>query len=293
MNMPECQSPLGESYLAASPRRGYNDVLSLVTSSGPWSPAAFAGVDIAAMFNAHVTGCYIDPSLRSLRGIDEEPSVLALLMDTPCVSPEDYDAFLAFAHSRGVRRVSWVSTQVSPAKTIRSLGAWHDLIVLERDLTEPSLLVDVLGEVLLTCRAPCLVLPPQWDKPLRVNRMAIGWNGCIEAARAVHAALPLAEAALDVTVLRDGALAIESEEPQAPLFDPVRYLRGHGVNVNERPLYASPLVAGQALLTEAARLSADCLVMGAYGHARVRERILGGATRHVLEHAKIPVLMQH
>lgn len=293
MNMPQSQDPQCASHPVALPRRGYNDILALVTSSGPWSPAAFAGVDIAAMFNSHVTGCYIDPSLRSLRGIDEEPSVLALLMDTPRVSREDCDTFSAFAHSRGVRRVSWVSTQVAPAKTMRSLGAWHDLIVLERDLAEPSVLVDVLGEVLLTCRAPCLVLPPQWNKPLRINNIVIGWNGCIEAARAAHAALPLAEAALHVTVLRDGALSVESEEPKAPPFDPVRYLSGHGVNVSERPLYASPHAAGQVLLAEAKRLVADCLVMGAYGHARVRERILGGATRHVLEHADLPVLMQH
>jgi nucleotide-binding universal stress UspA family protein len=275
------------------PRRGYNDVLALVTSSGPWSPAAFAGVDIAAMFNAHVTGCYIDPSLRSLRGIDNEPTVLALLMNMPHASSDDYDAFSAFARTRGVRRVSWVATQVAPAKTMRSLGAWHDLIVLERDLTEPSVLVDVLGEALLTCRAPCLVLPPGWDKPLRMDRIAIGWNGSIEATRATHASLPLAEAAQQVIVLRDSALALDSEDPQPPPFDPTFYLNSHGVKVSEQVLYTSPLAAGQAILAQAKRLAADCLVMGAYGHARVRERLLGGATRYILQHADMPVLMQH
>ena len=71
MSTTESRLPIYEVDPMARPRKGYNDVLALVTSSGPWSPAAFAGVDIAAMFNAHVTGCYIDPSLRSLRGIDD------------------------------------------------------------------------------------------------------------------------------------------------------------------------------------------------------------------------------
>ncbi len=293
MSTTEGRLPIYEVDPMALPRKGYNDVLALVTSSGPWSPAAFAGVDIAAMFNAHVTGCYIDPSLRSLRGIDDEPSVMALLMDAPHARREDFDAFSAFAHSRGVRHVSWTYTQVGPAKTMRSVGAWHDLIVLERDLAEESLLIDVLGEVLLTCRAPCLVLPPQWDKPLDMKRIVIGWNGSIESTRATHAALPLAEAAERVTVLRDGALRLESEDPQPPAFNAGQYLRAHGVPVTEVPMHASPLVAGEALLAEARRLRADCLVMGAYGHSRVRERVLGGATLHVLQRADIPVLMQH
>lgn len=293
MNIIKSHEPIREVDPMALPRKGFSDVLALVTSSGPWSPAAFAGVDMAAMFNANVTGCYIDPSLRSLRGVDQEPTVMALLVDSPQARREDYDAFAAFAHARGVRHVSWTQTQVGPAKTLRSLGAWHDLIVLESDLAEESLLIDVLGEALLTCRAPCLILPPGWDRPLSLSRLVIGWNGSIEAVRAIHASLALAEAAEHVTVLRDGALPGASEEPQPPMFDPSSYLRSHGVSVSEIPLHTGPMVAGSSMLAEARRLRADCLVMGAYGHARVRERVLGGATRHVLQHADIPVLMQH
>jgi nucleotide-binding universal stress UspA family protein len=266
--------------------------MALVTAAGPWSPAAFAGVDIAAKFNAHLTGCYIAPSLRSLRGIDDEPTVMALLMDARRLERDDYDAFAAFAHARGVKHVSWQSTQVAPAKTMRALGAWHDLIILERDLAEEASILDVLGEALLTCRAPCLVLPPGWDKSMTFTRIVVGWNGGIESIRAVHAALPLAVAADQVIVLKDGALALEKEDRQPP-FDPTIYLRSHGASVSEIPLYASPLNSGPELMRTARRLSADCLVMGAYGHARVRERVLGGATRHILQHAEIPVLMQH
>lgn len=292
MNMPVSENQRHASSPIAATGRGYADVLALVTSAGPWSPAAFAGVDIAAKFNAHLTGCYIDPSLRSLRGIDDEPTVMALLMDARRIERDDYDSFAAFAHARGVKHVSWQSTDVAPAKTMRALGAWHDLIVLERDLADESSMLEVLGEALLACRVPCLLLPPHWDKPLSFSRMVVGWNGGIESIRAVHAALPLAVAADQVIVLKDGALALEKDGRQ-PSFDPTIYLRSHGVSVSEMPLYASPLNSGPELMRTARRLSADCLVMGAYGHARTRERVLGGATRHVLQHADIPVLMQH
>lgn len=287
------EDPVRTATCPITVRKGYSDILALVTSAGPWSPAAFAGVDVAALFGAHVTGCYVDLSLRSLRGADDEPTVMALLMDVPQASRDDYDAFSAFAHARGVHHVSWMCAQAAPARMMRSLGAWHDLIVLERDLVESSLLVDVLGEALLTCRAPCLVLPPRWDKPLSFKRIVIGWNGGIEAARAIHASLPLAQMAGHVTVLRDSALAdVGEDQPPQPL-DPVAYLHRHSVEVSGKVLDASPLIAGKAILAEVARLGADCLVMGAYGHARTRERVLGGATRHVLQHAEIPVLMQH
>lgn len=285
------QDGLYDPTMLITTKKGYADVLALVTSTGPWSPAALASLDIAAKFNAHVTGCYVDPSLRSLAGIDSEPTVMALLVDEQRVARGDYEAFRALALSRGVRHVSWQSTQVAPAKTMRALGAWHDLIVLERDLAEESRLIDVLGEALMTCRAPCLVLPPYWDKPIGMKRLAIGWDGSIESIRATHAALPLVLLADHIVILRDSALA--SGEGRQPSFDPVMYLRSHGANVSEKLLHATPKSSGASLLSEAKKLSADCLVMGAYGHARVRERVLGGATRHVLQHAEIPLLMQH
>lgn len=285
------QDGLYDPTMLMTTKKGYADVLALVSSTGPWSPAALASLDIAVRFNAHVTGCFVDPSLRSLVGVESEPTVMALLVDEKRVEESDYEGFRALALSRGVRHVSWQSTPVAPARTMRALGAWHDLIVLERDLVEEARLIDVLGEALMTCRAPCLLLPPHWDKPVGTKRMVIGWDGSIESIRAIHAALPLVLLAEQVLILRDSAM--ENEERRQPVFEPVSYLRSHGANVSQKLLHATPKNSGAALLNEAKKLSADCLVMGAYGHARVRERILGGATRHVLQSAEIPLLMQH
>jgi nucleotide-binding universal stress UspA family protein len=276
-------------------RKGYRDVLALVTSTGPWSPAAWAALDIASTFGANLTGCYMDPSLRSLRGVDDEPTVMALLMDAPRQCTEDQKAFRAFADAAGVCEAGWIAAREAPAKILRKLGAWHDLVVIERDIAIESAQLDVLGEVLLTCRVACLVLPPRWDRPARFKHVVAGWNGSIESARAIHAALPIAMNADRVTVLTDRAVLEREGAEQDPGFHPLDYLRAHGVSAKEERVSVGPMESGRMLLHKAERLSADCLVMGAYGHARVRERILGGATRHVLQNAPLPLplLMQH
>ena len=82
------------------------------------------------------------------------------------------------------------------------------------------------------------------------------------------------------------------DEP-APDFDPVRYLARHGIAAQRKTLRTKPSHAGEALLAATVHDRSDLLVMGGYSHSPVRERILGGATRHVLAHAPLAVLMRH
>lgn len=269
------------------------DVLALVTSTSPWSPAAVAAATLAATFEARLTGCYVDPSLRMLHGGEPDPSVVALLLDTPHENAADRDAFLAMARESGVHRASWMVTLAGIAQTTRQLGAWHDLIVIERDMIDADNAFDVLGEALLTCRTPCLLLPPAWSGAIRMDRLALAWNGSIESIRAIHASLPFAHAASDVVLLDGEPPSYEDEQQHAPHFDPAAYLANHDIKARIRRVHATPSEAGVALLHEIEAAKTDLLVMGAYGHSRVRERVLGGATRHVLQHIKVPVLMQH
>lgn len=269
------------------------DVLALVTSISPWSPAAIAAAALAAAFDARLTGCYVDPSLRMLHGGEPDPSVLALLLDTPHENAGDHEAFLAMARESGVHRASWMVTRAGIAQTTRQLGAWHDLIVLERDMIDADRAFDVLGETLLSCRTSCLLLPPSWSPPVRMDKVALAWNGSIESIRAIHASLPFVHAASDVVLLDGESPSYEDEQERAPHFDPVAYLANHGIKARTRRVHATPNEAGVVLLREIEAAKADLLVMGAYGHSRVRERVLGGATRHILQHVDVPVLMQH
>jgi nucleotide-binding universal stress UspA family protein len=120
------------------------------------------------------------------------------------------------------------------------------------------------------------------------KRPVIAWNGSVEAARAVSAALPLLHNAAKVTVLMFANQGGSSE----PGADIAQYLVRHGIEV-EVKVCPPASDAGHAILSEAAKLQADLLVMGAYGHSRFREMVLGGATRTILSELPLPVLMTH
>lgn len=269
------------------------EILALVTSSGPWSPAVMAAFALAKPWDSHVTGCFIDAALRTMRGLDAEPSVLSLLLELPRDTQGEAEAFATLGRRCGVEGASWVCAQTGLARSMYQLGAWHDLIVLDRDIGNDDGGFELLGEALLGCRKPCLVLPPGWDKELAFERVLLAWNGSVEAVRAMHAALPFLAMTREV-VLLDGAVATQEDEGTImSQFHPLEYLARHGIVATRRRIHVSAHEAGDALLHEARRMNADMLVMGAYGRSPLRERILGGATRRVLGRATLPVLMQH
>ena len=119
--------------------------------------------------------------------------------------------------------------------------------------------------------------------------MVIAYDGSGPATRALRSALPLIVAARDVYLL-DGSAG----KPVTPRFDPVRFLERYGVTVVRKHLPGHGL-DGPQLLSRVSRLKPDLLVMGAYGHAPLRERLLGGTTHHVLGATKmdIAVFVQH
>jgi nucleotide-binding universal stress UspA family protein len=281
------------SAVISPPAGAPTDVLALVSACSPWSPAAHLAVALAADFGARITGCYVDPSLRTQQGGENEPSVLALLMDLPHENSRERDAFHELARHAGVSHALWTATRTGIARTLRQLGAWHDLAVIERDMACEGDSLAILSEALLTSRTTCLILPPSWRVRSRFARLVITWNGSIESARAIHAALPFARLAEEVWLIDGETPAYEDDQERTPHIDPLTYLAHHGIHVRSRRIHAAPHDAGAALLREVNDLQADLVVMGAYGHSRVRERVLGGATRHVLQNVSVPVLMQH
>lgn len=270
-----------------------NDIVALVTSSDPWSPAVAVGISLAARWDGNLTACYVEPTLRMMSGADLEPSVLGLLLQPREEDGGERAAFAMHVHRFGVREASWTTTHCGLAPTLRQLSAWHDLAVLERDMVEAAHVFDILGEAMLGSRIPCLVLPPHWDREIALDQVAVCWNGSIEAARAIHGALPFLQAAGKVILIDGEQHTLDDTVLSMPRLDPLSYLRRHDVTSRLRHIQVPPHQAGEALLQEAHDMHAGLLVMGAYGHSRLREHVLGGATRHVLAHAQIPVLMQH
>lgn len=151
----------------------------------------------------------------------------------------------------------------------------------------------IVEAALFSSGRPILVVPYAGRFETVGRRVLVGWNASREAARAVNDALPLIAGAESATVLainpRHGSIG-HGEEPGA---DIALHLARHGLKVQVEHSVAPEIGAGDLLLNRAAELPADLLVVGAYGHARLRELVLGGVTRTLLGHMTVPVLMAH
>jgi nucleotide-binding universal stress UspA family protein len=121
----------------------------------------------------------------------------------------------------------------------------------------------------------------------------VGWDSSREATRAINDAMPLLQAAQAVTVLAIDPTDGPAGHGEMPGADIALHLARHGVKATIESTVSAGIGIGNVLLSRASDLGADLLVMGAYGHSRVRELVLGGSTRTVIESMTLPVLMSH
>ncbi|MCC6006993.1 MAG: universal stress protein [Rhodobacteraceae bacterium] len=168
-----------------------------------------------------------------------------------------------------------------------------DLTVLPRPYGRPDAEegAAVLEAALFEGDASLLVVPPGTSR-LEANRIVVGWNESQEALRAVRAAMPLlTEAeAVDIVIVDPGRQAEDEADPGSELS---AMLARHGVSVSVSVLAKTRPGIADTMARHVVDTGADLMVMGAYGHSRFRQSILGGATRDTLENAKVPVLMAH
>lgn len=292
MNVSHPARPLSPS-TAAHVVPVWSDILALVSSTSPWSPAALTAAALTQSHGSVLTGCYIEPELRCLMGADTEQPEFTLLRQRPsqCAERLAEPEFRALASRYGINRARWEVAATGIARTLRQLAPWHDLVVMERDLAGEDRVVEVLGEALLACKVPCILLPSGPAAFQDFPRVVVAWDGSMEATRSLHAALPLLRSATKI-VLLDGS-ARSSEEDVVPNLDPCDYLSGHGIGVRRQAIHADARTAGSVILEHARLHEADLVVMGAYGHSTLRERVLSGATRYMLRHAGLPLFMLH
>lgn len=271
------------------------DVLIIVGS--PSDTATLVGSRLAARAGNSVTGCAVSPAFLGGHAFQAEASVVALLEPSPSTQRRDDlrpsgegAAFIRRAVTAGAHQPQWAVVGNDPGRDLSALSAWHDLIVVQRPgdtLADP---VAGLEQLQRNTGLPCLVLPTVCAPGSVFERVLLAWDGSQPATRAVRVALPLVAAAREVIVL-DGS--DPSAARAGPAFDPVTFLARHGVDASHHRLHTSPGAAGAALLAKAHHVKADLLVMGAYGHTPLRERIVGGATRHVLVHGHLATLLYH
>ena len=164
---------------------------------------------------------------------------------------------------------------------------YHDLVVMAR---EPALSQDRLTSVLMHSGRPLLIAPP---KPVEVlgRNVAIAWKAGSEAARALTAAMPILDRASSVSILLVSENAAGDHIDRNTAERLAKLLSRHGISAHVRMNYSPSGSSSRALQEMAYNDGADLLVMGAYGHSRLRQFVFGGVTRDMLADCAIPVLM--
>jgi nucleotide-binding universal stress UspA family protein len=190
--------------------------------------------------------------------------------------------------SNGDVTASWHEEEGKMATVIRPWGRLADLVAVARPDRERDLGMNTLMAALYHTGRPVMMVPPRDSLPEAVGRrIAIAWNGDMQAARAVALSLDLLREAEQVTILDGG-----SEHPATSGTEVQRYLAHNGVEAELKSMNAES-DPGKVILKTAHAVGADMLVMGAYSHSRERESVFGGATQHVVDHADLPVVMVH
>ncbi|NKK71040.1 universal stress protein [Rhizobium leguminosarum bv. viciae] len=184
-------------------------------------------------------------------------------------------------------------------------GAWADEAIAERalyvDLTligrraarDPELFRRVVSGALFQAPAPLLLNPTDQPAKLNPHIVLVAWNSSREAARAVQQALPMLERAEQVRLVLVDPLLKTSTSGDDPGADIAAYLARHGVPVAAETVSSGGKSVQEILKQRAAEIGAELIVMGAYSHSRLRERIFGGVTRSMMETCNRPLFLSH
>ena len=264
---------------------------------GAHDPAGDYAISIAETFQAHVLGV----------AFSYEPIIPGTVMGG--IPPEfiesqraesDQRAQAAVGHFETAAKrvgVSYetriVSASISgAADRLGRLARRFDMVVVGQPEREKSVPDEVVDEgVLFESGRPVIFVPFIQKNGLKLDRVMVCWDGSRAATRAIADSLPLLRKGKQVEIVMVANGRAKSDEIAG--VDLGQHLARHGLNVEVKRITSPDIDVASTILSYAADTSADFLVMGGYGHSRLREFVLGGVTRGLLESMTVPVLMSH
>lgn len=253
-----------------------------------------AAVKLAQTHDAHLSGLHIIPDIFI-------PAYAEVHIPADILQAQEQQAQAKaeklaekFRHTLEINgcKGEWHCAKGFADQQINRYARYTDLVVLSqtRDESFLSAYADLPDQVVMGCARPVLFIPYIGPKDVIGKRVMVAWSGTRESVRAVNDALPMLQKADSVEVL---AINPPAQAGDIPTADICLHLARHDVKTQASQTVAKDIDVGDVLLSRAADNDIDLIVMGAYGHNRLRESILGGVTKHLLEHMTVPVLMSH
>ncbi len=272
------------------------DILAVAIRLEDDEPTLRAAALLARRFEAHATALILAVHAGSTYAPENAPMSRVL---------EDLSAGARGMAARNRSRIEAWLNEGSHKFAIRDLLIEHallrrevlaharhaDLSIVTRTAATDDAHRHLLDTVLFGSGRPVMLMPPAWRSEQLFDCVVIGWDGSSEATRATHDALPLLRLAHDVVIATVDAKT--SSDGLAPGKALAIHLARHGVNARINNLDGMGRSEGRALLDCAISMGADMLVLGAYGHSRAEEWLLGGVTRELTQCSPIPLFLSH
>ena len=277
----------------------YKDLL-VVLDAGPTNERRLAlAAWLAGRFDAHLIGLHPSSTAQaSLYSAGFDAGLLDVALQDAIKrlearSSKVRNSFETLASHQGLS-AEWRVARGFPGPDTVLHARYADLVILgQRGPGDDALDDPDPAEVVLDAGCPALIVPyaGQFE---RIERHAlIAWNASRQAARAVRDALPLLKGCRKVTVLSVDPKQGIHGHGQEPGADIALHLARHGITVETDRSFTPGGDPASEILSRAADYGSDLIVMGAYGHSRMRELVLGGVTRSILQQMTVPVLMSH
>lgn len=258
-------------------------------------------VSLAEQFQAHLIGLSVVPPVAIISS--GAPDGVPIIFDEHCKlyrqeNPAMKAAFEGATDGRAFVS-EWRDEEADAAHGVADLVLQHaratDLIVAGQ--SDPQWAstdwLDVANRLAIESGRPVVIVPYEgWSEGIGQN-VLVAWNARREAARAVFDALPILQCAKEVKVVWVNPQSEHDLPQDVPAADICTALARHGVKCQATQQVQPRAGAGETLLACAKDMNADLLVMGCYGHTRFHEFVFGGASRHVLAHMSLPILMSH
>lgn len=253
---------------------------------------------VARAFDSYMEGFAVRPAVGTYVTIEPVSSLAISGAFDVDAANQSRDMFTAFMQKAGVPRAQsgpavfsygWPLVEAADDAFLGSYGRVFDLVVLGRPGREPqNPRMAPLEAALFESGKPVLIVPSAVPRVL-ARKVLIAWNGSTEQAHTNAFALPLLKLAEEVTVL-----AVEGGMTPGPSVEQAaQHLRRNGVKAEALTAKPGARSTGEVILDQAAALGCDLLVKGAFTQSRLRQMMFGGATRHILAKAALPVLMAH
>ena len=255
-------------------------------------------VRLATRYNAHLIGLHVyagvpAPPIPLPYGSDVVGAVAAAQLK----EAEEIAATFARLTAEQPFVAEWRVEKgpgIDPAGIVMDHSRAADLVIAGQSDPDwdATPLQDVAERLALGAGRPVLVVPYVGRYPEIGRNVVIAWKAARESARAVFDALPMLELAEQVQILEVGETGRRGRVAKADASIAATLAR-HGIKATVRTSIADEISVGDEILSRIADMGADLLVMGAYGHSRVRQLVFGGVTRHIARHMTVPTLLSH